>query len=39
MPFPVLRRLDMKLVRKQGTEQSPVRAALNAATMDRRTFL
>ncbi len=29
----------MKLVRKQDTEQSPVRAALNAATMDRRTFL
>jgi len=29
----------MKLVKKHGTEQSTVRAVLNAATMDRRTFL
>ncbi len=29
----------MKLVKKDATEQSPVRAVLNAATMDRRTFL
>ena len=29
----------MKLVKKQGTEQSPEQAAHKAATMDRRTFL
>ena len=29
----------MKLVKKQGTEQTPAGGVLNAATMDRRTFL
>ena len=29
----------MKLVKRQGKKQSPVHAALNTATIDRRTFL